>query len=166
MPIRTRRLIFEAPMPLFWQFRLPGDFPVQLACSLSDGLGSGLYLAFLGRNRACNRSKISLLFLISLPLDVNSPLLRYISPCTCALAKAYRLSVYMLAFLPSAFLRACVRAISLARWAEVSRGSALAQTTSVPSTIAAPAFRCPSSKIAASICEPGHLRIHQGLADR
>ena len=46
MLVRMRRLIFEAPMLLFWQFRLPGDFPVQLACSLSGGLGSGLYLAF------------------------------------------------------------------------------------------------------------------------
>ena len=146
MPIRMRRLIFEAPMLLFWQFRLPGDFPVQLACSLSDGLGSGFYLAFWGRNRACNRSKISFLFLISLTSDVNSPLLRYISPCTCAVAKTYRLSVYMLAFLPSAFLRACVRAMSSAHWAEVPGGSALAQTTSVPSTTAAPAFCCLSSK--------------------
>ena len=33
-------------MLVFWQFHLLGDFPVQLACSLSGGLGSGLYLAF------------------------------------------------------------------------------------------------------------------------
>ena len=46
MLIRMRQLIFEAPMVLFLQFHLPGDFPVQLACSLSDGLGSGVYLAF------------------------------------------------------------------------------------------------------------------------
>ena len=145
MPIRMRRLIFETPMLLFWQFRLPGNFPVQLVCSLSDGLGSGLYLA-LGAETGLVTSKISLLFLISLPSDVNSPLLRYISPCTCAVAKVYRLSVYMLAFLPSAFLRACVRAMSSAHWAEVPGGNALAQTTSVPSITAAPAFRCPSSK--------------------
>ena len=41
-----RQLIFEALMLIFWQFCLLGDFPVQLACSLSDGLGNGLYLAF------------------------------------------------------------------------------------------------------------------------
>ena len=46
MPIRMRQLIFEAPMLLFWQFRLPGNFSVQLECSLFDGLASGLYLAF------------------------------------------------------------------------------------------------------------------------
>ena len=46
MLFRMGRLIFEAPMLLFGQFRLPGDFSVQLECSLSDGLGSGFYLAF------------------------------------------------------------------------------------------------------------------------
>ena len=103
MPICMRRLIFEAPMLLFWQFHLLGDFPVQLACSLSGGLGSGLYLAFWAETGLVTDLRFHFLFLISLPSDVNSPLLRYISPCTCAVAKAYRLSVYV-SFLTFCFL--------------------------------------------------------------
>ena len=65
------------------------------------------------------------------------------APCICAVAKAYRLSVYTVSFFPAPKVRAWVSTISSAFWADVPGGRGSAQITSVSEVTAAPAYLWP-----------------------
>lgn len=75
----------------------------------------------------------------------EAPLLVYLSMYMGCVAKAYRLSVYMLAVLSFASCKAFVSAISSARWAEVPTGRDCCQRISEIVVTAAPALRVPAS---------------------